>query len=271
MANTDSGFQLTGEGPEAYERYMVPIHCMALAEDLIDRVRLRPREQVLDVACGTGIVSRYAAQRVGTLGHVTGVELNPAMIEVARHVSAYHEPVEYLEGDASALPVPDAGFDVTLCQHAIMFFPDRVSAYREIRRVLRSGGTFLFNVWSEIEDNEFANVITDALSVLYPEDPPKFLARAPYGHGCPAKIESDVRAAGFEAFALDERSDVSAAASPDIPAIAFCQGTPLRNEIESLEPGGLERATAAATEALRTQYGSGPIEGRISAVVVSAS
>ena len=85
---------------------------MSLAEDLIERVRLRPRECVLDVACGTGIVSRYAALRVGTLGHVTGVELSPAMIEIARHAAAYFDQIEFLEGSALELPVADAHFDV---------------------------------------------------------------------------------------------------------------------------------------------------------------
>ena len=125
MAYDESGFQLKGAGPEAYERYMVPIHCMTLAEDLVDRMRLRPREHVLDVACGTGIVSRHAAQRVGTLGHVIGVELNPAMLEVARDAAAYFDQIEFLEGNALELPVPDTHFDVVVCQQAIMFLPDR--------------------------------------------------------------------------------------------------------------------------------------------------
>ncbi len=147
MANGESGFQLRGSGPEAYERYMVPIHCLTLAEDLIERVKLQPRERVLDIACGTGIVSRYAALRVGTLGHVTGVELNPAMLEVARKVAAYFDQIEFLEGSALELPVPDAHFDVALCQQAIMFFPDRERAVREMHRVLKPGGRVGLNVF----------------------------------------------------------------------------------------------------------------------------
>ena len=147
MTNGSSGFQLKGEGPEAYERYMVPIHCSALAEDLIERVRLRPRERVLDVGSGTGIVARYAAQRVGTLGHVAGVELNPAMIEVARHAATYFDQIEFLEGSALELPVPDAQFDVALCQQAIMFIPDREQALREMYRALRPGGRAGLNVF----------------------------------------------------------------------------------------------------------------------------
>lgn len=147
MASDESGFQLKGTGPEAYERYMVPIHCMSLAEDLIDRVRLQPREHVLDVACGTGIVSRYAALRVGTLGRVTGVELNAAMIEVARHAATYFDQIEFLEGSAIELPVPDAQFDAVLCQQAIMFFPERERAVREMYRALKPGGRVGLNVF----------------------------------------------------------------------------------------------------------------------------
>ena len=126
---------------------MVPIHCTALAQDLLDRVQLQPREHVLDVACETGIVSRYAAQRVGPLGHVTGVELNPAMLDVARHTATYFDQIEFLEGSALELPVPDAHVDATVCQQAIMFFPDRERAVQEMYRVLKPGGRVGLNVF----------------------------------------------------------------------------------------------------------------------------
>jgi len=147
MSTVESGFQLTGVGPEAYERYMVPIHCVRLAEDLLDRVNVRPRERVVDIACGTGIVSRMAAQRVGQLGRVTGVELNPTMLEVARQAAAYFDQIEFVEGDALALPVGDGQFDVAVCQQAIMFIPDRAQAVREMHRVLRPGGRVGLNVF----------------------------------------------------------------------------------------------------------------------------
>ena len=152
MTNDESGFQLKGSGPEAYERYMVPIHCLTRAEDLLDRVHLKSRERVLDIACGTGVVSRYAATRVGFLGHVTGVELNPGMLEVARQISACYD-IEFVEGSALELPVPDSQFDAVLCQQAIMFFPDRVKAVREMYRVLKPGGRVGLNVWRTPEHN----------------------------------------------------------------------------------------------------------------------
>jgi ubiquinone/menaquinone biosynthesis C-methylase UbiE len=253
-----------------YNSTLVPLIFEQYADDLAARALALHPESVLEIACGTGVVTRALSIALPTTCAISATDLNEAMVAHGERVGT-SRPVQWRQADVATLPFGDRSFDVVVCQFGVMFFPDRVAAYREIRRVLRPGGTFLFNVWSEIEENDFANVITDALSALYPENPPKFLARTPYGHGSQAEIEADVRAAGFETCVLHEQGEVSTAASPDIPAIAFCHGTPLRNEIESLEPGGLERATAAATEALRTRYGSGPIEGRISAVVISAS
>lgn len=179
MTHHESGFQLRGSGPEAYERYMVPIHCTALAEDLIDRVRLRPREKALDVACGTGVVSRFAADRVGTLGHVTGVELNPAMIEVARQAAAYFDQIEFLEGSALELPVPDAHFDVVLCQQAIMFFPDRERAVQEMFRALKPGGRVGLNVFRTPEHVPSFAYLIQALEKHAGADAADFM-RAPF-------------------------------------------------------------------------------------------
>ena len=123
-------------------------------------------------------------------------------------------PVTWRQADVMALPYANESFDVVVCQFGAMFFPDRVAAYREIRRVLRPGGTFLFNLWSGIEDNEFADVVTQALSTHYPDDPPLFLARTPHGHGRPGEIESDVKAAGFDRCSVSRRDDISFAAGP---------------------------------------------------------
>lgn len=179
--------------------------------------------------------------------------------------------VSWAQADVMSLPYDDNAFDVVVCQFGVMFFPDRVAAYREIRRVLRPGGTFLFNIWNAIEHNDFAATVTDAVSALFPQAPPVFLARTPHGHWDLNEIRRDVESAGFKSCSLQQRDDISPAAGPDVPAIAYCHGTPLRNEIEDRDPGGLERVTAAATEAIRARFGDGPVEGRISAVVVSAT
>jgi SAM-dependent methyltransferase len=152
-----------------------------------------------------------------------------------------------------------------------MFFPDKTGAFAEARRVLRAGGVFLFNVWDRIEENEFADVVTAELAMLFPADPPRFLARTPHGYADRPTIERDLSAAGFsrpaEFVTIAERSR---AASPDIPARAYCEGTVLRNEIEARDPGGLARATARAAEAIRRRFGSSAVDGKVQAHIVAA-
>lgn len=175
---------------------MVPIHCISLAEDLIDRVRLRPRDQVLDVACGTGIVSRYSAQRVGPQGHVTGVDLNPAMIEVARRAAAYYPQIEFLEGGAIELPVPDAHFDVVLCQQAIMFFPDRERAVQEMYRALKPGGSVGLNVFRTPEFVPAFAYLIQALEKHAGTEAADFM-RAPFVMESVAQMRALFEQAGF--------------------------------------------------------------------------
>ncbi|MHC4846533.1 MAG: class I SAM-dependent methyltransferase [Planctomycetota bacterium] len=252
-----------------YESTLVPLIFEGYAEDLAARARALQPSSVLEVACGTGVVTRALATALPSACAITATDLNQAMVEHAEQVGT-SRPVTWRQADAMSLPFEDGAFDLIVCQFAVMFFPDRVAAYREIRRVLAPGGAFLFNVWNGIEDNGFADVVTNAVNTLFPDDPALFLARTPHGHGSVEEIRADIAAAGFSRCDIVARDDVSAAASPELPAIAYCQGTPLRNEIEERAPGGLERATAIATEAVRSRFGDGPVEGRISAVVVRA-
>ena len=270
MTKPASDTSFTNDVARFYESTLVPLIFEPYADDLAARAQALGPNSVLEVACGTGVVTRALAAVLPSACAIFATDLNDAMVAHGELMGTTR-PVTWRQADVMALPYPDKSFDLVVCQFGVMFFPNRVAAYQEIRRVLRPAGTLLFNIWNGIENNEFADVITDAVSTLYPGDPPVFLTRTPYGHGSPIEIEDDLRAAGFKECRFSQRDDISAAAAPDLPAIAYCQGTPLRNEIEAREPGGLERATAAATEALRARYGDGPIEGRISAVVVAAS
>jgi SAM-dependent methyltransferase len=268
LAHSDSSF--TGDVASFYESTLVPLIFEPYATDLADRTGAFGPDAVLEVGCGTGVVTRALAVTLPDSCSITATDLSDAMIAHGELVGTTR-PVTWRQADVMALPYPDECFDAVVCQFAVMFFSDCVGAYREIRRVLRPGGKFLFNIWNGIEHNEFADVVTEAMNSLYPDDPPAFLARTLLGHGSPTEIEVDVKAAGFEVCLFTQRDDISKAASPNLPAIAYCQGTPLGNEIVSREPEGLERATRVATEALRARFGDGPIEGRISAVVVVAS
>ena len=158
-----------------------------------------------------------------------------------------------------------------VCQFGVMFFPDKVAGYREARRVLAPGGRFVLSVWDSLQNNPMTRVVVEAVGARYPHNPPRFLARTPHGHSDAGVLRRDLAAAGFEQVAVETVSLPSRAASAEHAAIGLCQGTPMRGEIEALDPSGLAATTDAATAALRSAYGTGAIEAPMQAVVVVAS
>ena len=165
--------------------------------------------------------------------------------------------------------LPTGQFDVVVCQFGAMFFPDKPKAFSEARRVLASGGALLFNVWDRIEENEFAHVVTGALETLFPDDPPRFMARTPHGYHDLSVIGRDLRDGGFARPPQFETIAArSKAASPRIPALAYCQGTPLRSEIEARDKSRLVEATDVAAAAIARRFGPAAVDGKIQAHVV---
>jgi len=168
------------------------------------------------------------------------------------------------------LPFPDGTFDAVVCQFGVMFFPDKPKAFSEARRVLRPGGVFVFNVWDRIAENEFADTVTTTLESVFPEDPPRFLARTPHGYYDRLTIERDLAQGGFMKPAqIATVAARSTAESPRVPAIAYCQGTPLRNEIEARDAKRLDEATDTATVAIAERFGPQAVDGKIQAHVVT--
>ena len=155
------------------------------------------------------------------------------------------------QADALALPFGDQSYDAVTCQFGAMFFPDRVAGYKEARRVLKPGGYFIFNVWDRISENDFADTVTQALAEMFPDDPPRFMARTPHGYHDVDEIRADLKAAGFANASADVVDVRSKASSARDAAIAYCQGTPLRNEIEARDASRLDEATAKAAEPWR--------------------
>jgi SAM-dependent methyltransferase len=262
----DTGF--AGGIPALYEEYLVPLIFEAYAEDIAERVvRLRPR-RVLEMAAGTGVVTRRLAAALPEEVDIVATDLNQAMLDQAA-ATGTSRPVEWLAADATHLPFSDEAFDVVVCQFGVMFFPNKAAAHAEVRRVLEPGGTYLFNVWDRIETNEFADVVTTAVGSLFPEDPPRFLARTPHGYHQEDRITGDLVAGGLSQPQVEVVPARSRAPSPEIPAIAYCQGTPLRNEIEERDATRLQEATDQAAEALAREFGRGEVDGRIQALVAS--
>ena len=267
MLPADSAF--SGSIPENYDRHMVPLIFASYAADLAARAaRLTPRA-VLEIAAGTGVVTRALAPLLSADARYVASDLNPAMLAHAAAQQGDDRRIDWRQADAMALPFADASFDLVCCQFGAMFFPDRPAGYREARRVLKPGGRLLFSVWDRIEDNVFADEVTQALAGLFPHDPPRFLVRTPHGYADTAMIRRDLAAAGFGDVTIETRAEESRAPSPAIVAAAFCQGTVLRTEI--LAAGGdLARTTDQVTQALVARHGTGAVAARIQAHIISA-
>jgi SAM-dependent methyltransferase len=260
--------RFAGSIPLLYDTYFVPLLFEPYAADLVHRLSAMPVSRVLEIAAGTGAVTRALAAALPPDVSIVATDLNQAMLDRAAAVGT-RRPVVWRQADAMQLPFPDAEFDAVVCQFGAMFFPDRAGAFAQARRVLRRGGVLIFNVWDKLAENELADIVTEALESVFPADPPRFMARIPHGYHDPHVIQRDLAAGGFSAapeiVTVEARSR---AASARIAALAFCQGTPLRNEIEARDAGRLDEATDAATAAIARRFGSGAVDGKMRAHVV---
>jgi len=265
----DADVAFAGSIPALYERYLGPLLFAPYALDLAGRVADLQEGRLLEIAAGTGILTRALAHSLPEAVEIVATDLNQAMLDFAStQPTARH--LVWHQADALHLPLDDQSFDAVVCQFGVMFFPDKPAGYAEARRVLKPGGRFVFNVWDRIEENEFARVVTEAVAALFPDDPPAFLARTPHGHGDTELIREDIRQAGFSDLAIETVERRSRAPSPRDPAIGFCQGSPLRSEIEARAPDRLDEVTEAAARALAARFGEGAIEGRMQAHVMTA-
>jgi SAM-dependent methyltransferase len=258
-----------GSIPKLYETHLVPLIFAPYAADLARRLAGRALARVLELAAGTGVATRALDAALPAGAAIVATDLNQPMLDEAA-ARGTRRPVTWRQADAHRLPFDDASFDAVVCQFGVMFFADKARAFAEARRVLRPGGVFLFNVWDRIEDNEFAATVTAALAEIFPVDPPRFLARTPHGYCDPAAVRRDLAGAGFRgAPAIGTVAARSRADSPRSPALAYCQGTPLRNEIEARDAARLAEATDAAAQAIARRFGTGAVDGKIQAHVVS--
>ena len=268
MLETDRVF--AGSIPENYDRYMVPLIFEPFAADLAQRAASFSPSAVLETAAGTGVVTRALAPRLSQAASYVVTDLNQPMVDYAASRQPSDVSITWRQADALALPFEDAAFDLVCCQFGAMFFPNRSTAYREAKRVLKPGGHFLFNVWDRIEENVFADDVTNALARIFPNDPPRFLARTPHGYHDTALIRSELEDAGFTRVVIETRAEQSRASSPRIPATAYCQGTVLRSEIEARDAGKLEAATDYAASAIADRHGSGEVAAKIQAHIIVA-
>jgi SAM-dependent methyltransferase len=249
----------------AYDEYLVPAVFQPYADDLAARVeRLHP-DDVLELAAGTGVLTRAMTSRLPET-RITATDLNLAMVEVG---STNVPTAEWRQADAMQLPFGDATVDLVACQFGVMFFPDKVTAYGEVARVLRPGGHFLFSCWGPLATHDVEATVIAALAEIFPDDPPTFLARIPHGYHDADRVTADLTAAGFRGVDIETVELECRSRSAADLARGYCRGTPLRPEIEAR--GDLAATAEALTIALEDRFGPGPVVGRMAALVAIAA
>lgn len=259
-----------GSVPANYDRYMGPLFFEPFAREVARRLSGLREGALLETAAGTGIVTAALVASLPPAVAITATDLNQPMLDHAMGKPGM-ERVAFRQADALTLPFADASFDAVVCQFGAMFFPDRVAAYREARRVLRPGGLFLLSTWDRVEHAPVAHAALEVLSRRFPREGLWFLERTPHGHFDPEVVRRDLRAAGWEAMRVETVTQMGRAASARSAAIALCQGTPMRGELEAFGPDALSIATEVVAAELAARFGDGPFEAPSRALVTEAT
>jgi ubiquinone/menaquinone biosynthesis C-methylase UbiE len=244
MQSSPETFQMSLDAAEVYEARFVPAFFAEWAPHLVDAARIATGQCVLDVACGTGIVARTVADRLGAAGRVVGVDLSEAMLTVARRV---RPDVEWRQGDVSALPFPDRSFDAVLCQMALMFFPDRAGAVREMRRVVRDGGSVAVLVPAHLDTQPAYGPFVE-MAARHAGPAAASLLSAYFACGRLDQLTALVEAAGLHV--SETRTRLGRARFPSVDAFVETEvkGTPLGGRLSAPV---YERIRAGAAEVLR--------------------
>jgi SAM-dependent methyltransferase len=246
MTATDAAF--AGSIPAIYDRYLGPWLFDDYAREVTARAKALSPQRILETAAGTGIVTELLARELPD-AEIVATDLNQAMLDVAaQRVSSGN--VSYQAADGQDLPFEDGGFDLVVCQFGVMFYPDKVRGNAEARRVLRDGGRYIAVIWDGIDRNLIPQAIERAVGEVFPDNPPTFASRTPWGYGDKERIEGDLRSAGFSDITIDT-VEVTNPLDARGAATGLTQGSPLRAEIEARDPARLQEATDAAARALQ--------------------
>jgi ubiquinone/menaquinone biosynthesis C-methylase UbiE len=267
MPNSDSNF--AGSIPALYDRCLGPLQFEPYAVDLATRIASLSPRSVLETAAGTGIVTSELAKRLAPGATITATDLNQPMLDVAGSKIA-NPNVIWRQANAVALPFADEEFDSVACQFGVMFFPDKLKAFQEARRVLKPGGHYIFNVWDRLELNEFSDVAAQAVAAFFPDNPSDFIRRVPFGYFDVDAISANLKEAAFSSVSHERVAKLTRAPSAYDVALGLCQGTPTRNEIEARDPNALQAITASVQAALEQRFGTGRVEGKTQAIVFTA-
>lgn len=251
--------------PMAYEQFLVPVVFRPFAEDLTARAAALHPRRILELAAGTGVLTADLLAAAPS-AEVTATDLNESMVAFG---SARAPGAVWRQADAQRLPFPDGAFDLVVCQFGVMFFPDRIEAFTEVRRVLAPGGRFLFNTWGPLGTHGFEVALQAGLERAFPVDPPRFFQTVPHGYANPAVVAADLAAAGFAVEDEQELTLQGRATSTADLATGYLTGTPVRAAVEERGDGTAVRATVI--EEMTARLGPGPVTAPMTAYVFRAA
>jgi len=261
-----------GSIPENYHRILGPILFETYAKDMAARLtalRLPAGARVLETAAGSGIVTKSLLGVMPPQSQLLATDLSEPMLTLARGFVPADPRLTFSQADGCALPFKDREFDAIVCQYGVMFFPDKVKSMQEARRVLKPGGTYLFNVWDSLERNPIAAAVQTELDAMYPQNPPSFLRKMPFGWSDRAEIERVVMTGGFEHVTLTDVAAVCVAADAEKAARAFVMGTPVAADLAERK-ADMEAVVSRVAGVLAGRFGKSPCRAVMSAVVVEA-
>ena len=266
---TDPNVLFAGGIPENYDRHLGKVLFEPYARDLVGRLDVKDGARVLEIACGTGIVTRYLRNRIPATATLVATDLNPPMIDYARLKLTGMRGIEWRPADACALPFPSRSFDAVVCQFGFMFVPDKPAAFREARRVLAPGGAFLFNVWDSLERNAFARIAHETIASFFPADPPTFY-QIPFSLHGRDELEAFLSGNDFGGGRVEEVALEGQSPSAGDLATGLVEGNPTATAIRERGDVPVGKVIEAVATALAREFGDRPVRLPLKALVVRA-
>jgi ubiquinone/menaquinone biosynthesis C-methylase UbiE len=265
----DEHTKFSGSIPAAYDRYLGPLLFQPYAEDLAARLPPKKTSSVLELACGTGILTRVLRSHLPSTVKLIATDLNEPMFRRAAAKFNKSERVQWLEADACDLPFDDRTFDAVVCQFGIMFVPDKALAAREAYRVLKRDGVFLFNVWDAMKHNKLGQLAHRTITSHFKKDPPTFY-QVPFSYHNRTEIRRILKQAGFRDIKTGVIAKLGKANRAEDVARGLVEGNPVAVTITKRDPSLLPIITNALTAAITRRFGERDIRAPMRAIVIQA-